>query len=211
MSLAVSIPSVTTPLSASTSTDLIGRSSPGGWYFPAPPLVLGWVTADTAGLSSTSPRFTHSPARMHGAHPHSSCRSSWLAPRWTRSALTVAEWLEARPEVERVLYPPLPSDPGHAIWVRDFAGASGLMGVVLAEGASEAGIRRMMNGFELFGIGASWGGFESLVLWTQPEKGRTATTWPAPGRTLRFHVGLEDPGDLIADLEAAFHRLGAAG
>lgn len=130
-------------------------------------------------------------------------------PQHQRSALTVAQWLEARPEVERVLYPPLPSDPGHAIWARDFSGASGLMGVVLTEGASEAGIRRMMNGFELFGIGASWGGFESLVLWTHPETGRTATTWPAPGRTLRFHIGLEDPDDLIADLEAAFGRLTA--
>ena len=124
-----------------------------------------------------------------------------------RTALEVARWLAARPEVERVLYPPLPTAPGHAIWARDFAGASGLMGVVLRDGVTTAGVRRMMNGFTLFGIGASWGGFESLVLWTKPEAQRTATTWDAPGRTLRLHIGLEDPGDLITDLEAGFHRL----
>ena len=132
-------------------------------------------------------------------------------PHHQRSALQVATWLAERPEVERVLYPPLPDDPGHTIWARDFSGASGLMGMVLADGATEAGIRALVDGLDLFGIGSSWGGFESLVLWTRPERTRSATPWAPVGRTLRLHIGLEDVGDLIADLDAGFARLNAAG
>lgn len=126
------------------------------------------------------------------------------------SALEVAKWLTGRPEVARVLYPPLPQDPGHRLWKRDFTGACGLLGVVLAEGYSAAAVAAMMNGYDYFGIGASWGGFESLVIPTFPERLRTAVPWTAPGPTVRYNIGLEDPADLVADLAAGFDRLNAA-
>ena len=128
--------------------------------------------------------------------------------RHKRSAIEVATWLSGRPEVERVLFPALPEDPGHALWKRDFKGASGLFGVVLRP-ASKAAVHAMVDGLELFGIGASWGGFESLCVVAHPESARTVTRWPAAGRTLRLHIGLEDPADLIADLEAGLARLRA--
>ena len=129
--------------------------------------------------------------------------------RHQESAMKLAEWFEARPEVDRVLYPALPSDPGHELWKRDFKGASGLFGVVLRD-ASQDAVAAMLNGYRYFGMGGSWGGYESLVLPTQPERLRSATTWDAPGPTLRYHAGLEDADDLIADLEAGFERLRAA-
>ena len=126
------------------------------------------------------------------------------------NALRVAHWFRERPEVNRVLYPALPDDPGHAIWKRDFSGASGLFSVVL-EPASETQIAAMVDGLEYFGLGASWGGYESLVLPFDPTPNRTATAWRAAGPCLRFHIGLEHPDDLIADLEAGFDRMRAAG
>ncbi len=129
--------------------------------------------------------------------------------RHQESAMKLAEWFEARPEVDRVLYPALPGDPGHEIWKRDFKGASGLFGVVLRDASRDA-VAAMLNGYRYFGMGGSWGGYESLVLPTQPERLRSATTWDAPGPTLRYHAGLEDADDLIADLEAGFERLRAA-
>ncbi len=126
------------------------------------------------------------------------------------NALRLAEWLAARPEVARVLHPALPADPGHAIWRRDFSGASGLFAVVLRE-VSPAAVAAMLDGLELFGIGGSWGGFESLVIPAHPERVRTATTWRAEEPLLRLHAGLEDADDLIADLTAGFDRLAAAG
>ena len=126
--------------------------------------------------------------------------------RHARSALVVARWLETRPEVARVLYPALESHPDHALWQRDFTGASGLFGVVLKP-FPLAAVRTMVDGLQLFGIGASWGGFESLVLITYPERYRTAVPWRAEGPTLRLHIGLEEPEDLIRDLEAGFARL----
>lgn len=125
------------------------------------------------------------------------------------NALEIARWLQARPEVARVLYPALPQDPGHALWRRDFTGASGLFAIVL-QPASAPQVAAMLDGMELFQMGASWGGYESLILPTHPEKIRTATTWQAEGPGVRLHVGLEDPADLIADLEAGFDRLRAA-
>ena len=127
-----------------------------------------------------------------------------------KNALRVAKWFQHRPEVNRVLYPALPDDPGHAIWKRDFSGASGLFSVVL-EPAGEAQIAAMVDDLEYFGLGASWGGYESLVLPFDPTAYRTATEWRAAGPCLRFHVGLEHPEDLIADLEAGFERMRAAG
>jgi len=131
-------------------------------------------------------------------------------PRHQETALALCRWLAARAEVDRVLCPALPDDPGHEIWRRDFAGASGLFGVILARPYSDAALGAMLNGLELFGIGSSWGGFESLMIRSRPEEGRTATAWTAPGPCLRIHAGLEDPDDLIADLDAGFERLAEA-
>src|SRR5438034_7124566 len=129
--------------------------------------------------------------------------------RHEKNALAVARWLQTRPEVSRVLYPALPEDPGHALWKRDFLGASGLFGVVLNP-APKAAVYAMIDALDLFGIGSSWGGFESLILPTSPERGRTATRWAPEGPTLRLHIGLEDPQDLIEDLERGFHQLRTA-
>src|SRR6266702_927688 len=128
--------------------------------------------------------------------------------RHEKNALAVARWLQTRPEVSRVLYPALPDDPGHELWKRDFLGASGLFGVVLKP-ASKSAIYAMIDALDLFGIGSSWGGFESLILPTNPERGRAATRWAPEGPTLRMHIGLEDPQDLIEDLERGFHQLRA--
>ena len=100
----------------------------------------------------------------------------------------------------------LPDDPGHDLWRRDFTGASSLFGVVLETG-DEAAVSRMVDGYRYFKIGASWGGYESLVLPASPKHTRTAVPWNAPGYVLRYHVGLEDPDDLIADLADGFDRL----
>ncbi len=126
--------------------------------------------------------------------------------RHQETALKLAKWLAGRPEVERVLYPALPGDPGHEIWKRDFSGASGLFGVVLRPPCPRAALKTLVEGMELFGIGSSWGGYESLMIPTYPEKMRNVTTWDAPGRTFRIHAGLEHPDDLVADLEAGFER-----
>jgi cystathionine beta-lyase len=128
--------------------------------------------------------------------------------RHNESGLHVARWLERRPEVARVLHPALESDPGHAIWKRDFTGACGLFSVVLKP-ASEAAVYAFMNALTLFGMGFSWGGFESLVILFDCSTYRTATQWTPGGPTLRFHIGLEDPGDLLADLENGFKALNA--
>jgi cystathionine beta-lyase len=126
--------------------------------------------------------------------------------RHQKSGLELARWLAERPEVARVIHPALPSDPGHAIWARDFTGASGLFSIVLKPVAQER-FAAMLDGLSLFGMGYSWGGFESLILPFDPTAYRTATKWHAEGPALRLHVGLEDVGDLKADLEAGFARL----
>jgi cystathionine beta-lyase len=126
--------------------------------------------------------------------------------RHQANALRLATWLQQRPEIERVLYPALPDDPGHSLWQRDFRGASGLFGILLKPCPKEAW-HAMVNGLELFGLGASWGGYESLIMPNRPERYRTATTWDPSFPSLRIHAGLEDPDDLIADLEAGFARL----
>ena len=126
--------------------------------------------------------------------------------RHADSALEIARWLAARAEVRAVLYPPLPGDRGHAIWARDFTGASGLFGVVL-QPTDAASVARMLDGMRLFGMGWSWGGFESLVIPTWPERSRTATMWNAGGPCLRLAIGLEHPQDLIEDLDDGFRRL----
>jgi cystathionine beta-lyase len=123
--------------------------------------------------------------------------------RHQASARTIARWLAARPEVLRVLHPALESDAGHAIWKRDFTGASGLFSIVLKP-VDEKAVYAFMNELALFGMGYSWGGFESLVILFDCKDYRTATPWAPGGPTLRFHIGLEDTGDLIADLQRGF-------
>lgn len=125
-----------------------------------------------------------------------------------RRALEVARWLETRPEVLRVMHPALPSDPGHALWKRDFLGSSGLFGVVLRPASTEA-VHAMVDGLQLFGIGASWGGYESLITPFDCSHYRTATRFDPGGPTIRLQIGLEDVADLIADLDAGFERLRA--
>ena len=122
------------------------------------------------------------------------------------NALHIARWLQKRPEVLRVLYPALPGDPGHAIWKRDFTGAASLFGVILKPVADED-VENMIDALKLFGIGSSWGGFESLCIRANPAKGRTATRWSPGGPLIRLHIGLEDPADLLADLEQGLAHL----
>ena len=117
--------------------------------------------------------------------------------------LTVAQWLERRPEVLRVIHPALPSHPQHAIWKRDFTGACGLFCVVLKP-ASEKQVHAFLDGLSLYGIGASWGGFESLAIPFDLTEYRSATKWQPGGPCIRLHIGLEDVNDLIADLERGF-------
>lgn len=143
----------------------------------------------------------------------------WLALRGLRTmavrlrhqeeaGLAVARWFEGRPEVSRVLHPALPSHPQHALWKRDFTGACSLFGVVFQPRYSTAQIDAFVDGLKLFGIGASWGGYESLALPTTNHITRTATSAGVlEGPTVRFHIGLEDVPDLITDLQAGLERL----
>ncbi len=124
------------------------------------------------------------------------------------NALKLARWLQTQPEVERILYPALPEDPGYALWQRDFDGASGLFSVVLKPAVAEAAVNAMLDGLTLFGLGFSWGGYESLVIPTHPAEVRSATRWQS-GPMLRIHAGLEDPQDLIEDLQQGFEHLRA--
>ena len=128
--------------------------------------------------------------------------------RHQQSGLEMARWLAERPEVARVIHPGLPSDPGHAIWSRDFTGASGLFSIVLKP-VAHARLAAMLDGLTLFGMGYSWGGFESLIIPFDPKNYRSATQWQADGPALRLHIGLEDVDDLKADLDAGFARLTA--
>ena len=124
--------------------------------------------------------------------------------RHQETALKLTAWLAKRPEVARLIYPALPSDPGYAIWKRDFKGASGLFAFELKP-VSESQVAALVEGLHHFGIGYSWGGFESLILPSHIH--RTAEAFDAKGPLIRIHAGLEDPDDLIADLEQGFERL----
>jgi cysteine-S-conjugate beta-lyase len=128
--------------------------------------------------------------------------------RHGRTGLELAEWLKARPEVQRVLHPALPGDPGHALWKRDFTGCTGLFGVLLKP-YSRAAVTAMVEGMQLFKMGWSWGGYESLIVPGFHLPTRTATKW-GDGVLLRIHAGLEDIDDMKADLVEAFGRLAAA-
>jgi cystathionine beta-lyase len=175
-------------------------------------LMLGSVTATAA----VAPRLEQA-RRVLGqtAAPD----DAWLALRGLRtldvrlarhqeSGLKVAHWLKAQPQVARVLHPALPDCPGHDLWRRDFSGATGLFSFVL-KGGDEAARTQLIESLELFGIGYSWGGYESLALPADPV--RTAGRLELEGPLVRLHIGLEDADDLIADLAAALERYGAAG
>ena len=137
--------------------------------------------------------------------------------RESASALEVASWLQCRPEVASVLCPMLPGSPGHALWSRHFTGGCGLFSFVLkggpksSDGAARRG--RLIDALTLFGIGYSWGGYESLAVPIDPAQYRSVTAWPPAGMDpadrfgIRLSIGLEDPGDLIADLEQAFSAM----
>ena len=127
--------------------------------------------------------------------------------RHEKSALHVANWLKGRPEVARVLCPALPDDPGHALWQRDFGRITGLFAMVLKGGMDDA--VRFLNALKLFGIGASWGGFESLAIPADLGPTRTVRPW-SEGAVIRLHIGLEDVSDIIADLERGFSALAKA-
>ena len=123
-----------------------------------------------------------------------------------KQALAVARWLETRPEVKQVLHPALESCPGHEIWKRDFSGSSGLFSIVLHPAPTHA-VAAMLDDLSLFGMGYSWGGFESLIVPFDCSSYRTATKWNPGGPALRLQIGLEDVADLTADLDAGFARL----
>ncbi|MEZ5742471.1 MAG: cystathionine beta-lyase [Sphingomonadaceae bacterium] len=135
--------------------------------------------------------------------------------RATASALQIARWLESRDEVAAVLCPMLPGAPGHELWKRDFTGGCGLFSFVL-KGSSDAARARLIDALHLFGIGYSWGGFESLAIPVDPARFRAVSAWPPAGMDeadrfgLRLSIGLEDPVDLIADLEAGFAAMVAS-
>jgi cysteine-S-conjugate beta-lyase len=126
--------------------------------------------------------------------------------RHYQSGVAVARWLEQRPEVLRLLHPAFESHPGHALWRRYFTGASGLFSVVLKP-VSQKAVYAFIDALELFGTGASWGGYESLAIPFDCSNVRTATRWAPGGPTVRFHIGLESVEDLIADLERGFAAL----
>lgn len=142
---------------------------------------------------------------------------AWLVLRGMRSlaarlkmheehALEVAHWLQAHPTIKTVFCPALPSHPGHALWLRDCHGTNGLLSIELAAGTSSAAVDRFIDGLQLFGLGASWGGYESLVTAAHMSEARSVTDWSARGPVIRLHIGLEDPCDLIADLAQALEN-----
>jgi len=151
---------------------------------------------------------------------NTSADDAWLALRGLRTlaarlerhqetGLKLAKWLAKRAEVETVLHPAMKSCPGHAIWKRDFTGSCGLFSVILKP-VDEKSLKTFFNALRLFGMGFSWGGFESLCIHSRPEKNRTAVPWKHEGPLLRFHAGLEDTSDLLTDLERAFTLMASA-
>jgi cysteine-S-conjugate beta-lyase len=123
----------------------------------------------------------------------------------SQQALAFAEWMQGQPEVEEVYHPALPGHPDHAIWKRDFTGSGSLFAFRLKQRSRDA-VAAMVNGFTLFGMGYSWGGYESLCIPFNPHNIRTAVAWDVPGQMFRVHVGLEDLDDLRADMSAALGR-----
>jgi cystathionine beta-lyase len=133
-----------------------------------------------------------------------------LAPRLEvheRQALEVAHWLQAHPLVKRVFHPALPDHPDHALWRRDFTGSNGLLSFELNEADTTAYVERFIDALQLFGLGASWGGFESLITVADTQDRNSAADCSL-NPVLRLHIGLEDVAALIADLQRGFGALG---
>ncbi len=128
-----------------------------------------------------------------------------LKQHW-QSGLEIARWLKGRPEVSKVLHPALEDDPGYSLWKRDFIGAAGLFSIILKPTPKQA-VNEMLNSLKLFGMGWSWGGYESLIIPFNPSPYRTATKWDAGGPTLRLHIGLDETSDLIGDLDDGLKKL----
>ncbi len=175
--------------------------------------LLGAITCDDAAAAAVAS--TH---EAYGLCAHS--EDCFLALRGLRtlsvrlerhwqSGLSIAGWLRARPEVAQVLHPALPGAPGHELWKRDFKGAAGLFSIVLKPYPKKA-VQSMLNALQIFGMGYSWGGFESLIVPFDCAAARTATVWNATGPALRLHIGLEDVEDLKRDLEKGFAALAGA-
>lgn len=182
-------------------------------------LVLGTVTTTEAAYPALQ-KFWYefgmcaSPDDIYLAQRGIRTIATRLKQHW-ESGLRLAHWLQEQDLVAGVLHPALETDPGHALWQRDFLGASGLFSFVLKEGVSPQGIAAMLDDLALYGMGYSWGGYESLIIPINPPALRTATTWPRDpaltGPVMRIHVGLEDPDDLIDDLSEGFKRMAKAG
>jgi cystathionine beta-lyase len=174
-------------------------------------LMLGSVTATEPAWKKLAKT-----AQLHGQYV--SPDDAFLAARGLRtlgvrlrqheeSAIKIARWLQDQPQVAEVLHPALKDSPGHALWKRDFTGSSGLFSIVLKD-ADDTEANRFVESLALFGIGYSWGGFESLALPVHPERLRTVSSHPANGVMVRLHIGLEDTDDLIADLEQGLKLIG---
>ena len=168
-------------------------------------VLIGSIATHDAGLG----RAVHDTIEDMGWHV--SPDDAWLTLRGirtlplrmteqARSALRVATWLRDQPEVAEMLYPPLPGSAGHDLWTRDYAGAASLFGVVM-KGGTTASAEAMLDSLSLFGLGYSWGGFESLATHETHQMEYRQQPPTLAGQLLRFHIGLEDPADLIADLE----------
>jgi cystathionine beta-lyase len=127
-----------------------------------------------------------------------------------KSGVEMAHWLKDRPEVDKVLHPALPDCPGHDNWKKQFKGSSGLFSFTLRDGYSKNALAAMLDGMDIFGMGASWGGYESLLIPAHPDQYRTAVPWPKGKHLLRVHIGLEDVEDLKTDLVEGFDRLNRA-
>ena len=176
-------------------------------------VMVGTITANESHVKRLEAFYGDTGLFLGGDDTYLSLRGVRTLPirlkRHQESALELTRWLQARPEVARVLYPALESDPGHAIWKRDFTGASGLFSIVLRPAPQQA-VDAMLDAVKLFGMGYSWGGFESLVIPFDCAGYRTATKWAPGGPTLRLHIGLEDVEDLKADLARGFEAFNAA-
>jgi cysteine-S-conjugate beta-lyase len=129
-------------------------------------------------------------------------------PHHQKSALEIADWLQEQPQVKRLLHPAFPSCPGHENWKKYYSGSTGTFGIILHETRRER-IAQMLDGMQIFRLGFSWGGFESLLFPEQPQPIRTAESWNETGFSLRLHIGLEDAGNLKEDLAAGLKRLGS--
>ncbi|HUB84817.1 MAG TPA: cystathionine beta-lyase [Rhizomicrobium sp.] len=174
-------------------------------------VMIGYVTANAAHRKRLESAHDNLGLYASGDDCYLALRGLRTMPvrlaRHQETGLKLARWLEQRPEVLRVLHPALESDPGHALWKRDFKGASGLFGVMLKP-VGEKQFAAFMDSLKLFGLGYSWGGYESLIV--PPHVHRTATKFAGDGKLIRIHAGLEDAGDLVADLEQGFAQMKAA-